>query len=248
MTAEARLSFPRVVGHGRWIGREVSGAVTLFIEAREVIIRLEDGGEELTVSMQALTGAGWKSEVLSLHMETESLHLRSTQSLDRACLTITQRACALPEVARGLRALGSARGGGAEWQGRFFGPLLQARRRLEEGEPVDWQVAGFDAKILAERLRGVLASMAHERHAERPPYRRSLEAELAEAAEPVFRQLSAVDEAAKVLHSSADAQRFVYWRAWSREVRALFVEADRSCEAVVGALSRRQVDSSTSTR
>jgi len=113
---------------------------------------------------------------------------------------------------------------------------------------VDWQVAGFDAKILAERLRGALASMAHERHAERPSYRRALEAEMAEAAEPVFRQLSAVDEAAKVLQASADAQRFVHWRAWSAGVRALFLEADRSCEAVVGALSRRQVDASASTR
>ena len=241
MTAETRLSFPRLVGHGRWNAREVSGALTLFVEAREVVVRLEDGGEELTASMQALTGAAWKSDALSLHMGAECLHLRSTLSLDRAWMTITQRACALPEVARGLRALGSTRGGDAEWQARFFGPLLQARRRLQEGEPMDWQVAGFDAKILAERLREALTDVARERHADRPPYRRALEAELADAAEPVFRQLSVVDEAAKVLHSADDAERFVCWRAWSAGVRTLFVEADRSCEVIVSVLSRRHL-------
>ncbi len=238
MTPDGRLAFPSLAGRGSWSGREIAGAVTLFVEARDVVVRLEEGGEELVTSLQALDGASWRGEALSLHAATDTLHLRGASALDQAWMAISRRACTMPEVTRGLRALGSARGGDVAWQSRFFGPLLQARRRLEEGEPLDWQVVGFDATVLAERLRASLLAVAQERHPSQPPYRRALEAELLDAAEQMFIHLSIVHDAASTLHSAVDAERFVRWREWSAQIRTLFVEADR-CGLVIASRLQR---------
>lgn len=227
----ARLAFPAIRASGTWCQRRIAGDVTLFIEHDEVVVRVEAGGEELAVALAALGGASWRTGMLALHTSEGQLQLQAAEGLDRAWHALTQRACTLPEVARGLRGLGAPHGPWADAHARFFAPLLQARRRLEGDEPMDWKVAGFDPTVLAERMRGVLATLALERHAERPPYRRALEAGLLQASEPLFRQLERLAHAARAVHEGDESRRFVEWRAWTAELRALFVDADRSWSA-----------------
>lgn len=235
----SRLAF-RATSSGRWRGRAVGGGVTLFVEQHEVVIRLESSGEELAASLHALSGATWRAGTLALHLADDVLSLADGEGLDRAWHALSQRACALPEVARALRALGGsprdASGGMATARERFFSPLLQARRRLEGEEPAEWRVASFDAASLAERMRATLAALALERHAERPPHRRALEAGLFDACEALFGQLARVGDAARGVHEADDARRFIAWRAWSEEMRALFVHADRAWRGVAEAL------------
>lgn len=235
--ARARLAVPGVHAAGRWGQRTIAGEVTLFVEADELVVRVEANGEELPVPLPALDGAEWRAGVLALHMAGAALRLTGAPGLDQAWHTITQRACALPEMARGLRALGLERGAHGGAQARFFAPLLQARRRLEGDEPLDWKVAGFDVAVLAERLRGVLAAMAQERHADRPPYRRAFEAGLLDAAEPMFHALAALGEAAREVHQGGDAERFVAWRRWAAQLRVVFVQADRAWHALAAELA-----------
>lgn len=235
--ARGRLAFPGVRAEGRWARRALAETVTLFVEEREVAVRLDASGEEYAAPLAALGGASWRSGVLTLHLAEDGLQLREGEGLDRAWHALTVRTCTLPEVARGLRALGASRGRWSDTHARFFAPLLQARRRLEGDEPMDWKVAGFDASVLDERVRATLATVALERHGERAPHRRALEAGLLDASEPLLLQLSRVADAARTVHEVDDAQRFVAWRSWAGEVRLLFVQADRAWGAIARVLA-----------
>jgi len=236
----SRVSLPSLQGAGRWCSRSVRERVTLFVETLEVVVRMDASGEELVTAMEDLTGAAWRGDVLTLYRGAEWLELRGEGPLDRTWHVLTNRACAVPEVTRGLRALGAHRPQEEQLvdaHQRFFAPLLQARRRLESDEPMDWRVAGFDTAALDERLRGVLSSLAQARHAVRPPHRRALEAILLEACEPLFERLAVVGSAARVVHGCDDAERFERWRAWSRGVRGVFLMADESWSRMVVALT-----------
>ena len=211
--------------------------MTLFVEEGEVVVRVEADGEELPIPLSALDGASWRAGVLTLHLADAELQLREGEGLDRAWHALTLRTCTLPEVTRGLRALGTLRGGWADAHARFFAPLLQARRRLEGDEPMDWKVAGFDAALLAERVRATLAAIAQERFPQRPPHRRALEAGLLDASDPLLRQLERVADAARAVHETDDPRRFVAWRSWAGELRLLFIHADRSWSAIARVLA-----------
>src|SRR5690606_6501108 len=104
-----RLAVGSVRAAGRWSARTLQEQVTVFVEAHEVVVRLEGTGEELAADFARITGAGWREGVLSLHLEGEELQLQGGEALDRAWHTLTRRACTLPEVARAMRAFGGAR-------------------------------------------------------------------------------------------------------------------------------------------
>lgn len=231
-----RLAVTDVQAAGTWCGRPLHEPVALFVEAAEVVVRPEATGLEVAAPIVALRGAAWRAGVLALYRGEEELRLTGATGLDRAWHGLSQRACALPEVARPLRALGLAHGASAEDHARFVSPFLQGRRRLESGEPVDWLVAGFDAATLGERTRGVLAAMAMQRHADQPPHRRAFEARLHDACESLFAQLDRVADAAGAVHAAGDASRFDAWRAWAGTVQALFSETERAWRRVAGHL------------
>jgi hypothetical protein len=240
----ARIAVTEVSARGRWCGVELHEPVALFVEASEVVVRLEATGTEHGAPLSALRGAAWRAGTLSLFRGGEELHLTGTQGLDRAWHGVSQRACTLPEVARPLRALGLAHGASAEDHARFVAPFLQGRRRLESGEPVDWTVAGFDAATLSERTRGVLAAMAMQRHADRPPHRRAFEARLHDACERLFTALDRVAAAAGGVHEATDATRFDAWRAWAGTVQALFAETERAWRDVARHLAHEDRNAS----
>ncbi len=239
-TPEGRVAVTGVRARGRWGGRALADVVTLFVEEREFVVRLSDGEESVTPLVR-LTGAEWRSDVLTVHAGSEALQLTGAPQLDRLWVVLAARACGVPEMTRGLRAMGGRHASDDEMQLRFFAPLLQARRRLESEEPIDWKVSGVNADELATRVRSLLAAAASERYPERPAYRRALEAELLDAAEPLFDRLTMLGTVAGELHSAPESVRFVAWREWSLTLRLLFVDADRSWVAIRAALANAEV-------
>ncbi|MEO7965311.1 MAG: hypothetical protein ABIT38_15495 [Gemmatimonadaceae bacterium] len=233
---DGRIAVTTVNARGVWRARSIIDVVTLFVEDEELVIRLSDG-EELVIPHVQLTGAEWRGEMLTLHVGEESLQLTGGLQLDRTWVAIAARACSVPEMTRGLRAMGGRHGDDDELQQRFFSPLLQARRRLESTEPIDWKVSGVDATALAERLRAMLAAVAAELHPERPAYRRALEAELLDAAELLFLRLALLEDVATQLHQAPESSRFVTWRLWALTLRQIFVDADRSWVAIRRAIN-----------
>lgn len=232
MTHEPLLVISPVTATGEWEGRRVSGAVTFEVLADRGALRGERG-PAWSFPYHSLSDATWERETLSLHKSPEVLELRGPRELSRAWALVVERACALPEVARGLRTLGSARGGSAPLQSQFFGPLVAARRRLQEPEALERRVTLFDAPALSHRLTTTLAAFAAERHAIDLPRRRGLEARLDEASEPLHRALSALHEKSGVMHAAASGTRFLVWRDWTRLLRGVFLEADRAWSEIV---------------
>lgn len=236
--AGGRLAVTEVRASGRWCGVALHEPVALFVEVTEVVVRPEATGAEYAAPLVALRGAAWRAGTLTLYRGEEELQLTGAPGLDRVWHGLSRRACTLPEVARALRGLGALHGAPAEDHARFVAPLLQGRRRLESGEPVDWLVAGFDAATLAERTRGVLAALAMQRHADRPPHRRAFEARLQDACERLFTALDEVGATALAVHAAPDATRFEAWRTWAAAVHALFAETERAWRDVAQEIAR----------
>jgi hypothetical protein len=238
MTLEPLLIVPGVVLSGAWHHRRVQGIATLLLFPGEGQLH-DDEGKHLTLSYEDLTDATWERDALSLHARTDVLRLSGPRELNRAWGLVVEQACALPEVTRGMRTLGTSRGGTAALQARFFGPLLAARRRLQEPDALERRVMQFDAESLTQRLHASITEIAAERHPENAPRRRSLEAHLEEALEPLTVQLAALREATDALHQVAAGSRFVEWRLWTRRLRRVFLEADRAWAQMVRQLEPR---------
>jgi hypothetical protein len=212
---------------GTWGHRAVHGpgVMRLFPDALEVSLGDEDG---VVVAYESLSGAGWRTGCLTIHGRPGSLALESEAGLDQAWVTLTACACRLPEFTRGLRALGSRRGGDHDAQARFFAPLLHARRRLEEEADPGSRVAAFDARQLRERLDQALRAFAADTYPRSAPDRRALQAELLDIAEPLFTALGALETSALRWREADESLRFDLFRDWVRTVGAVFADADRS--------------------
>jgi hypothetical protein len=231
--AIARLS-------GTWFDRPRSGGARLRLGESALEV-LPVAGEPIVTAYASLSGAGFRTGCLTMHGAGGQLLLEAVTGLDRAWVALVERACPVPEFTRGLRALGSRRGGDASAQARFFAPLLQARRRLEEAADVDRRVDAFAAEALSERMRQVIGGLAAEWYPQEGPDRRALEAELSDALTAVFARLTALGAAASRVRAASDATRFDQWRLWLDEVAALFADADRGWSVAAGILPPRAV-------
>ncbi|MCC6316189.1 MAG: hypothetical protein IT361_00765 [Gemmatimonadaceae bacterium] len=238
MTPEPLFVVEGATLSGSWRQRRVAGTGALHLYPTEGQL-LDEAGRHLALPWDELTDCTWERETLALHGHGGVLHLSGPRELGRAWGLIVAQACALPEVARGLRTLGTARGGSAVLQSRFFGPLLAARRRLQEPEPIERRVTQFDPVALAQRLHAAVAEIAAERHPESASRRRALEAHLQEALEPLEAQLDALRHGTDGLHQADPGYRFIEWRLWTRRLRRVFLEADRAWANMVRQLETR---------
>lgn len=140
---------------------------------------------------------------------------------------LLERCCALPELTRALRSLGSRRGAtaSAHEADRFFEPLLDARRRAAAGNRAA-AIAAFDGAAISAALERTAADLAQSRHPDRASARRALEARLGEHLEPVLAALRGLDEAGATLAAQGDRPSVGAWRAWIGWLRAVFERAD----------------------
>ncbi|MEI6740019.1 MAG: hypothetical protein WCK74_06870 [Gemmatimonadaceae bacterium] len=157
---------------------------------------------------------------------------------------LMDRACTLPELTRGLTALGSPRGrsrAAAEQpvapeaaQDAWFAPFLSARRAAHGVRDPLRQLTLLDAQRLADGVADVIAELAVIRapggSAEAQATRRAIEAMLEEAAEPVFAALDRMGLAADALQGSASDTRLLDWRRWVETLQAAFVALDAAWE------------------
>ena len=140
----------------------------------------------------------------------------------------------LPEVARALRALGSSRQNAGSFQLQFFHALLEARRRAADARSVSARLRAFDASELTRALDRTIERIVLEWPDKRESVRRALRAQLHERANPystALTELATLTEAA--LAADEDAQ-LTTWRAWTTQLAAVFVAADRSWTALRG--------------
>ena len=238
MTHEPLLTVRNVTASGTWLDKRMDAVATLALMPDDAELS-DDAGAQLLVPYATLTDATWERETLVLHSRRGVLALRGPRELSRAWAMVVEQACALPEVTRGMRSLGTARGGSAALQARFFGPLLAARRRLQEPDALERRVTQFDPLALTQRLNVTIGELATERHPNDAPRRRSVHAHLEEAVEPLQAQLAALTEATAGVYAAAAGRRFVEWRLWTQRLRRVFLEADRAWSRIVQQLETR---------
>ena len=160
-------------------------------------------------------------------------------SIERALDHATVAYGELPELARGLRALGSSRDGrGGSMQSQFFHPLIDARRRAADARTAPARVSAFDAGELAKSLERFLDRVINEWPDKRDSVRRALRAELRERSSPYFTALTRLAERATELRAADEPARLDAWRAWTSQLAATFQAADLTWVALRSAVER----------
>jgi hypothetical protein len=158
---------------------------------------------------------------------------------------ILDRCCALPELTRALRSLGSRRSttASAAEADRFFEPLLEARRRAAR-ESGFLAAEAFDAAAIVAQLERTASEFARERHRERASARRALEARLLDHLDPLMAALGDLRVAAEALRATEGTARLAGWREWVRRLRTVFDRADESWPHLAAELARAPAPSS----
>ncbi len=224
-------------------GRDLAGNATLFV--RGDALEIARGERALALPLASLEGVRMRGDLLEVFLDTgDVVEARGSEELlPHLARHIEKRACIVPELTLSLRSFGSRRAFPGPEHDRFFGPLLEARRRAERALGPAGVRSAFDAPSLRREIDGVLRSLAAARHPSRAPEQRALVAELLEAAAALFAVIDAMGVAQRSVEDSDGADRIARWREWSVMVNDLFVRADATWLSVHALL-----DSSTPTR
>jgi len=145
----------------------------------------------------------------------------------------------LPELARSLRALGTARGVAAESaHAAVFGPLLDARAHAATGGLGD-ALSVFRGQALAARIvaRAADAARADQADVARARARVAL---AREALEPLRDALHALDALASVIPADLSAARSPAADAWMAQLACVFRTADEACRTLTQVLAKRE--------
>lgn len=189
------------------------------------------------LDLDGLDGVMSRGNQLTLYLSSgDVLELTENDALRAFGVRVMDRACAVPELTRGLRAMGSGRGTHNDAHDRFFAPLLAARRAVAGISDAERQVALVDAPTLAQQLNRVLTDLSKAQAGNNPPMQRAIEAALQEESESVFVALDRLALAADVLRASTMDTRLVDWRRWMLALREVFVATDHAwpaCERVL---------------
>lgn len=210
---------------GLWRGVDLGGEAQLDIARNGLTLITRRGA--VSIAYSALDGVRLREEYAELYLDTgDVLSLDHVAALSDVVREIAQRACALPEVTRSLRGLGSHRAAPTPEHDRFFAPLLEARRVAEGAIEPDDVMTAFDAGALRTSILQRLSTFAHERYPDDPPERRALEAELHDCTEALAARLDVLAQRAAAVRASGESEQFAAWRGWARELVRVFECAD----------------------
>lgn len=215
----------RVLGIVR--GRELDAHATVALSGNAIVLSWENAAA-WEIALDGLDGVMPRTNQLTLYLSSgDVLELTENDALRQFGANVLDRACSMPELTRGLRALGSLRGTPGPAHDRWFAPMLAARRAVAGVSDAERQVALVDAALIAQNLRRVMQEIAKEISPTHPAMQRAIEAALNEETEPTFEALDRLALAADVLRGSALDTRLVDWRRWMNALREVFVAADQ---------------------
>lgn len=234
---DEQLLVPRAVATGTWHGVVLLGEAKVRLHQRGIVLSWQDGSNEWRVPFTELSGVALQSDALLLCGRAGCVTLTSNYKLHGLWQAVLERACALPELARGARTVGSRRGGDPTTQARFFAPLLDARRRAELQETAEGKVTALDGREIASRVTEYLEALARARWPNDPAEQRALGAELEECCDSMLLACRALAEAADAWFETPDQERLDAWRAWVHAAARLFEASDRAWGRVADTLA-----------
>lgn len=208
-------------------GRELDAYAMASLSGHAVVMAWENA-TPWRLDLDGLDGLMPQPQQLLLYLASgDVLELSESDDLRSFATRLTDRACEVPELTRGLRALGSTRGSQVSAHDRWFAPLLSARRSVAGISDPSRQVTLVDAASIAQQLRRVIAQLADEHAAGQAAMRRAIDAALEQESEEVFVALERLALTADVLRISTPDTRLVDWRRWVGALRDVFIAADQ---------------------
>jgi hypothetical protein len=230
------LSSRRVILGGLLRGQELDGEAIVSLDAESLLLDTARG--RISLALEQLEGLRVPGDVLELYLATgDVIQLEQAPELNALAAEIASQVCAIPEMTRSLRALGSGSLAAGEEHDRFFGPLLDARLIAERAPNLVALRAAFDAEALRAAVAQVIAEISAERYPREPGERRALAAELTDNAHELFARIAELERAEAALGACDDSERFVRWREWQAVLRDVFRSADSSWIAIHPVLS-----------
>jgi hypothetical protein len=224
----------RVVGivHGREI--DTSASVTLD---RDTLVLAWQDATPWRLSLSGIEGiAGGGSSLTVYLVSNDVLELSGDDQLRTLGLQLLDRACAMPELTRGLKSLGSLRGMPVAAHDRWFAPLLAARRSVEGVSDPTRQVMLLDAATLRTEVERAIAEIAATTAPGDPAEQRAVEAALEEESAPVFTAIESMGLAGDAVRGGALDTRIADWRQWVETVRGVFAAADDAWTGIAAEL------------
>jgi hypothetical protein len=221
-------------------GAPVDGAVRITVQDDGLHLRAD--ARTITVPYGRIDGVTLRDDALTIAAGAIQVTIGGAPlgALTTLAADTIAHSSRLPELARASRALGAARAGSEAAYDRVFAILLEARRRAELAPDFGERIAAFASYKLRQSLERTVAELAHARYPDAPPYRRSIEAELLDALEPLFVAVDALAPAAVEVQSADALTRLAAWRGWVAAARRVFDVADRVGPAVRGAMARTE--------
>ncbi|MEQ1691144.1 MAG: hypothetical protein ABMA00_07665, partial [Gemmatimonas sp.] len=138
----------RVVGIVQ--GRDIDARAVLELDEHALVI-LWTRAAPWRLAFDGIDGVAQTASLLTLYLASgDVLELSGDDTLRTLGAQLLDRACVMPELTRGLRALGSLRGTPGPAHDAWFAPLLSARRALEGVSDPLRQLSLMDATRLAD--------------------------------------------------------------------------------------------------
>lgn len=223
---ESTRATARIVGIVQ--GRDIDSQAALELEPHALVI-LWTRAAPWRLAFEGIDGVSQTDTQLTLYLASgDVLDVTGDDALRTLGAQLLDRACTMPELTRGLRALGSLRGAPGTAHDAWFAPLLTARRAMEGVSDPLRQLSLMDAPRLAEAMAKVIATLAAVRAPTDVPQQRAIESVLEEDAEPMFTAFARMALAAEVLRASALDTRLSDWRRWVETLREAFATTDES--------------------
>ncbi|QJR36157.1 hypothetical protein [Gemmatimonas groenlandica] len=229
ITAQAR-----VVGIVR--GREIDTSASVTID-QETLVLAWQNATPWRLSLSGIEGiAGGPSSLTVYLVSNDVLELSGDDQLRPLGLQLLDRACAMPELTRGLKSLGSSRGTPIAAHDRWFAPFLAARRSVEGVSDPARQVMLLDAAALTKEIERAIAEIAATKAPGDAAEQRAVEAAIEEEAAPVFAAIEIMGLAGDALRGGALDTRIADWRRWVETVRGVFAAADDAWTGIAAEL------------
>jgi len=232
--SSATTAQARVIGIVR--GREIDTSASVTIDQDTLVLAWQDA-TPWRLSLTGIEGiAGGPSSLTVYLVSNDVLELSGDDRLRALGLQLLDRACAMPELTRGLKSLGSSRGTPVAAHDRWFAPLLAARRSVEGVSDPARQVLLLDAATLTKEIERAIAEIAASAAPGDPAEQRAVEAALEEEAASLFTAIGIMGLAGDALRGGALDTRIADWRQWVETVRAVFAAADESWTGIASEL------------
>ena len=224
----------RVVGIVR--GREIDTSATVTIDQDMLVLAWHDA-TPWRLSLSGIEGiAGGPASLTVYLVSNDVLELSGDEQLRPLGLQLLDRACAMPEITRGLKSLGSSRGTPVAAHDRWFAPLMAARRSVEGVSDPARQIMLFDAAMLTTEIERAIVEIAALVAPGDVAEQRAVEAALEEEAEALFTAVGIMGLAGDAVRGGSLDTRISDWRRWVETVRKVFAAADESWAGIAAEL------------